>query len=137
MGSRLYKNSMGLGRMKLLQELVEEKEIDYSTIIEEAIRQYPGLRNKRGGRIQSAVKGAAKFFRNPLVAATGAVMAINAYDQYQKNKRYTTRFFAKTPAERKMYKEIIQMMTQSGKYKLKKTKYVGGGREWILKRVNV
>ncbi len=122
--------------MKLLVELIEETEIDYSSIIEEAIRQYPGLRNKRGGKIQSKIAGAAKFFKNPLVAATGAVMAINAYDAYKKNKRYTTRFYAKTPAERKMYKEIIQMMTQSGKYKLKRTKYVGGGREWVLRRVS-
>jgi len=121
--------------MKLLIELIDETEIDFSAIIEEAIRQYPGLRNKRGGKVKSVIAGASKFFSNPLIAGTAAVMAINAYDKYKENKRYTTRFFAKTPAEKKMYKEIIQMMTQSGKYKIKKTKYVSGGREWVLRRV--
>ena len=122
--------------MKLLQELIEEETIiDMTPILQEAVRQYPGLRNKRGGKVKSVIKGAAKFFSNPLVAGTAAVMALSAYDAYKKNKRYTTQFFAKTPAEKKMYKEIIQMMTSSGKYKIKKTQYVSGGRMWTLKRV--
>ena len=122
--------------MKLLTELIDDEvEINLSAIIEEAVKMHPGLRNKRGGKVQSKVTGAAKFFANPLVAGTAAVMALSAYDKYKKNKRYTARFFAKTPAEKKMYREIVQMMTQSGKYKLKRKQYVSGGRMWTLKRI--
>lgn len=128
-------NSKGR-RVRLLQELIEDDTIlDMTPILQEAVRVYPGLRNKRGGKVRSKVKGAGKFFRNPLIAGTAAVMALSAYDKYKKNKRYTTRFYAKTPSEKKMYKEIVQMMTSSGKYKLKRTQYVSGGRMWTLKRV--
>jgi len=123
--------------MELLKELIEEEiVIDMTPILQEAVRQYPGLRNKRGGKVTPKIAGAAKFFSNPLIAGTAAVMALSAYDKYKKNKRYTTQFYAKTPAEKKMYKEIVQMMTTSGKYKIKKTQYISGGRLWTLKRVN-
>ena len=82
---------------------------------------------------QSAlIKGAKAFASNPIVLGVGAAFAANAVKQYIKNKHYTTRFFAKTAEERKLYDRIIKDLMATGNYKLVRTKFVDGGKLWEL-----
>ena len=77
----------------------------------------------------------ATQIKNPVIAGLAAGYAVNAFAQYKKNKRTTTTFFAKDPQEKKMYKDIIDTLVRSGKFKKTKEKFVDGGILYVLKRV--
>lgn len=92
--------------------------------------------------LSESIRGAVKqmggwLTKNPGLTAAAGVYAVSAYDKYRKNQRYTTRLFAKTPEEKKLYKTIIADLMRTGKYKKVREKYVDGGIMWELKRTGV
>ena len=123
--------------MELLQELVKDNDVEVIPLAEainEAIRSLS--MQHRGGQVKSAVKGAAGFFaKNPALTDAAGALAMDALDQYKRNKRNTIRLFAKDPYEKRMMTDIVNMMTKSGKFKLRKTKYADGGVYWELRRL--
>lgn len=84
--------------------------------------------------IKKALATAAK---HPIATGVAALWVNSALQQYQKNKRYTTRFFAKTAEERKLYQTIVDDLMRTGHYKLIKTKFVDGGKLWELRHTGV
>ena len=116
--------------MTLLQELVKEQPetIMLGEAVEEALLE--------AGMIKRAIGAAGKFFqKNPALTITAGALAVNAYGNYKKNKRNTLRLFAKDAYEKKMMTDISDMLTRSGKFQLRKTKYADGGKYWEFKRV--
>lgn len=124
--------------MNLLTELTDEYgagPINLMEALEEAVAVMSATRNKRGGPVKNTIKGAANFFKkNPGVTVAAATLALDAYTKYKSNKRNTVKLFAKDAYERKMMTSVVKAMTDSGKYKVVKTKYASGGRFWVLKR---
>ena len=116
--------------MTLLQEMVDEQPetIVLSEAIEAALI--------KEGIISKAIGAAGSFFaKNPALTIAAGAMAVNAYGNYKKNKRNTLRLFAKDAYEKKMMTDISDMLTRSGKFKLKKMKYADGGKYWEFKRM--
>lgn len=111
-------------------------EIEYSITmetIEEGIKQF-NLQTK-ASPIEKIVGGTKELIKkHPVVSTMAALWAANAVSKYYKNKKYTTRFFAKTYEDRKLYDRIIKDLMASGHYKLVKSKYVDGGYMWELQR---
>jgi len=105
--------------MKLLKELIikEDEIVDLTEAMAGVVKQAGGF-----------------LTRNPGLAIGAAAMAMSAYSKYKKNKKYTTRLFAKTPEEKKLYKAIINDLMKTGHYKKVREKYVDGGIMWELKR---
>jgi len=109
--------------MKLLNELINNKN-------DEVVDLSEGIRNA-----SKAIGGWVS--KNPVLAVGAAGAAMSAYSAYKKNKRYTTKLFAKTPDEKKLYKAIIADLMRTGNYKKIREKYVDGGILWELRRSGV
>jgi len=115
-------------------ELDGEEYVFYVQLDEKYARA--GFGNKRGGVLSKVGKGILKFAKNPIVAGLAAGYAIDAYGKYKKNKRLTTHFFARGNQEKKMYKEIVDTLMKTGKYRKVREKYVDGGYLWELKKIH-
>lgn len=60
--------------------------------------------------------------------STDAVrIGADALSQYKSTKNLTARFFARTPLEKKLYGDIVNILTKSGKYKQITKKIKDGG----------
>ena len=103
--------------------------------VEEGVAKAGFGQNTKGGIVTKFAKGALRFVSNPIVAGLAAGYAIDAIKKYKKNKRMTTRFFAKTQQDKRLYKQIVDDLMKTGKYK-KKERYEAGGIMWELKRFN-
>jgi hypothetical protein len=125
--------------MSILKELIEQEEeqIDALPLMEaldEAIVQL-NERNGKGGFIKKAIGGAKDLItNNPGMATAAAVLAVSAYGNYQKNKRNTIRLHGKTTQEKKLMQDIVNKLTADKSWNLKKVKFEGGGKSWILAR---
>lgn len=122
--------------MKLLHELTQPSEIDALPLME-AIEESLRVLNlqKQGGSIKSAIQGAKDFFKaNPALVTGAAALAVNAYTEYQKNKRNTIRLHAKSDYEKRMMTSVVDALTKQGKFAPPKIKFEGGGKTWILTR---
>lgn len=87
--------------------------------------------------VVSKLSGIAKsFFTNPFAVGVGALWAVDAIQRYEKNKRYTTHFYAKTAQEKQFHQKIVDDLMKTGHYKLIKSAYVDGGHLWVLQRTN-
>ena len=93
--------------------------------------------NKKGGLVRGLARTAVGLAKNPVVVGMAAGMAIDAYQNYKRNKRYTTRFYAKDMQERRLYQKIVDDLMRTGQYKKVREKYVSGGYMWELKRKGV
>lgn len=114
--------------MKLLEEIQNEVEAEKIIDLSEAIRTL-ALGDTTGKYVS-----ASGVIMNPLIAGGAALLAMSAYDNYKKNKLYTTRFYAKTSQEMSFYDKIVKDLMKTGHYKLVKSKYISGGKLWELKR---
>lgn len=112
--------------------------VEFTMPLEEGMRVFGMATSPRKSTsiANKALQGAKDFFSNPFVAGLTTLVAANAIQKYNQNKRYTTKFFAKTPEEKKLYDNIIRDLMATGNYKLIKTQYVDGGKLWVLKRNN-
>lgn len=87
---------------------------------------------------ESVLKRAGTFMaKHPIATGVVGMWAASALKKYKKNKRYTTRFFAKTTEERKLYDRIVKDLMATGNYRLIHTKFVEGGKLWELVRSGV
>lgn len=79
-------------------------------------------------------KEAWNFFKNPIVAGLTVGWALNKLDDYNRTKRDTIKFYAKTGEEKVFYKKMVDEMLSTGKYTLINSKNVSGAYSWTLKR---
>ena len=122
--------------MTLLIELTEDYGDEYIPLAE-ALEEAVAIMNtrSRGGPIRTAMKGAAGFFKkHPGVTIAAATLALDSYSKYRANKRNTIKLFAKDAYEKKMMTDVVDALTQRGKYRVVKQKYADGGKFWVLKR---
>ena len=119
--------------MDLLRDLViGDEENDFFPLteaLEEAVKQWG--QNKKGGIIGGAQ---ALFKSNPSLIAGAGALAILAHKAYRKAKRNTIQLHAKSPYERKMMTSVVDALTKSGSFKVKRIRFEGGGKSWTLKR---
>lgn len=77
--------------------------------------------------------GAKDFFKaHPALSVGAAAIALNAYSNYKKSQRNTLKLYAKDSYEKKMMTDIVDVLTKSGRFRLKKSKYEQGGHSWEL-----
>jgi len=110
--------------MTLLRELWDNKPIDLTEGIMEAANKVGGLMPDNG------------FSQpNQKLVAKAAKMAVNSYYAYSKNKRSTIRLYAKSPYERKMMTTVVDALLSTKKFKIEKTRFTDGAKEWTLRRL--
>lgn len=123
--------------MSLLQELLAEKDvIDLSQPLREAAMIF-GTGNSH--KVKVPGKNSAKYTKKnpklPKHLIKAAVAALDSYSVYKKSKNYTTRLHANDEYEKRMFKEIVKILTGTGKYKVKKSKIMGSTQwYWELER---
>lgn len=88
---------------------------------------------------KTAIKDFKDFLmRYPFMTGIAFGVGMNALDAYKQNKKLTTRFFARTPIERRLYQDVVNDLVKTGKYTLtKNAKRTKGGVLWELKRKGV
>ena len=106
----------------------------YATTIEEGIKQI-SFGDRKGGLVKTAGEVLSKI--NPTLADIAAGLAINSLIKYNKNKKYTTKFFAKDRSERRFYDKLVKDLMKTGHYVKIREKYSAGGYIWILRRKNL
>ena len=95
-----------------------------------------GFGQKKGGIIAKGLQGIGKFANtHPWITATMAMYALDASKTYKKNKRKTITFYSKDSQERKMYRDIVDTLMSTGKYKKVKNTALDGGWLWELKKL--
>lgn len=131
-----HRKRLNLG-MGLLKELIEDTQVEDVDIIS-ALNESLGLATgKSRGAMAKGLQGVRSYIsKNPVKAALAASLAIDTYANFKRNNRNMIRLFAKDPYERRMMTDMVKMLTDSGKYKVKKSKYVSGGKSWILVRTS-
>ena len=121
--------------MDTLRALLEFED-DHINLVEALDEAINAVKQTKPRFIKPAIKGAKDLFtKNPGLTIAAAAVAVDAYDKYRRNKRNTISLFAKDAFEKRMMKDVVDSLTQSGKFKLKHTKYAHGGQYWVLKRV--
>lgn len=126
----------------MLQEYVESDDIELiETINDPHGNSYFLIYEKANNLIsfRTTAKNAVNSFKSfikkyPFLSGTALAVGMDALDSYKQSKRLTTRFFAQTPVEKKLYKKISDDLVSTGKYKLVKTKKINGGILYELKR---
>lgn len=101
---------------------------DQTAILEFNILQKP----EKGGLVASIGK---KIKDHPILAGLAASYAVDSLATYFKNKKYTTRFYAKDGSEKNFYKAMVDQLLRTGNYKLVKSGNEGNGFQWELMRV--
>lgn len=79
-------------------------------------------------------QGSKDLFKNPVLTAIAASVAVTALANYRTNKKNTIKFYASDPTEKRFYQKMIDDLMKTGYYKIVKSKYVSGGYSWLLKR---
>jgi len=114
---------------ELNTEVLWEGEIDgedYIIAIEPGVTLY-----ERAGKVPG--RGLA-FAGKIALAGLTVGMAVDAFKKYKRNKRTTTTFYAKDFQERALYKDIVNTLMKTGKFKKVKEQYIDGGYLWVLKK---
>ena len=121
--------------MSLLKECLEinQDPIDALPLLEMLDESIRALNlQKKGGLVNA--KGAKSLFKaNPQLVTKAATLAINGLNQYNKYLRNTVKLHAKSAYERKMMTTIVDSMKNSGKFKIFRIKYEGGGKTWTMR----
>ena len=127
--------------MKFLKELLDETP-DHINIMEaielacEELMVLEGRRNNfQGGRSHPKYGHRDFFNNNPKLVTGAAALAISGNKQYQINKRGTFTLHAKDAYERRMITRIVDALTTSKHFRIARTKFAGGGKTWVLKKV--
>ena len=87
---------------------------------------------KKGGLVKSGVKDL--FKANPGLVSGAAMLAISGLNEYNKYLRNTFKLHAKSAYDRKMVSSIVDALKDSGKYRIHRIKFEGGGKTWIMRR---
>ncbi len=121
--------------MSILRECIEinEDHVDAIPLLEMLDESVKSLNLQKKGGIVNA-KGVKSLFKaNPKLVTKAATMAINGLNQYNKYLRKTVKLHAKSDYERKMMTSIVDAMKSSGKFRIFRIKYEGGGKTWIMR----
>lgn len=119
----------------LYTDVIEGNQISFVYHINEGmfdIHQIP-VSNTDGGFVKG-IKDVGKFMTNPVVMGLATSYAQQAYRKYKHNKKYTTRFFAKSHSEKPFYEKIVAELMKTGHYKKVTQKNIEGGYIWELER---
>lgn len=123
---------------QISQEILWETEIDGDPVIfcaekisDNAVEM---SLSEPGGIVKNKYSAALKLLSNPLLAALAATYVSSAYNNYVKNKRYTTHFIAKNSQEKQFYTKVVNDLMKTGHYRRVKQTYVDGGTMWVLQR---
>lgn len=82
------------------------------------------------------LKGLGTFAKDhPFITGVIAGFAVDALSKYFKNKKYTTKFYAKDITERTFYRKMVEQLMKTGHYKIKKQGYEDSGYTWELQRI--
>lgn len=121
--------------MSLLRECLElnEEHIDALPLLEKLDESIKSLKlQKKGGLVNA--KGVRDLFKaNPKLVTKAATLAINGLNDYNKYLRKTIKLHAKSAYDRKMMTSIVDSLKGSGKFKIWRVKYEGGGKTWVLR----
>jgi len=102
----------------------------YHLILNEKLKEFSFQTTKK-----SAINDFKSFLKkHPFLTGVAASVGLTAIDAYRQNKRLTTRFFAKTPIERKFFAKVSQDLVSTGKYIMVRKKMIHGGLLYELKR---
>jgi len=105
--------------------------------VAEGVGKLAFMANTKGGVVKNGGV-LTSLNNNPFLVGLVAGAATSALTRYTKNKRlYTTRFFAKTPEEKKLYNKIVDDLMKTGQYKKVRNVHVDGGILWELQRKGV
>ena len=113
-------------------EVLWEGEIggeDYAFVIEDGIAKF--TESFRPGKVRG--HGLASLGTAAL-AGLATAYAVDAFQKYKRNKRTTTTFYAKDTQERALYKDIVDTLMRTGKFKKTKEQYIDGGYLWVLQK---
>jgi len=129
--------------MSLLKEMVEltEETVDALPILEHLEEAVKVLDLRHAGGLlgpkhRQLVKGKAVhalFKTNPKLVTKAATLAINGMNDYNKYLRKTIKLHAKTAYDRKMMTSIVDSLKGSGRFKIWRVKYEGGGKTWVMR----
>jgi len=72
--------------------------------------------------------------KHPFLSGVAIRTGIDAIASYKNNKKLTSRFFAKTPYEKQLYKQMSDDLINTGKYDLVRKRHMHGGILYELKR---
>jgi len=116
--------------LKECYELTQEKvdAIPLMEMVEESIKKLSLQKN--GGLI----KMKDFYTANPGLVKGAAVMALSSTKHFKNNFRNTIKLHAKKPYEKRMMTTIVDALKDSGKFKLQRINFEGGGKTWVLKR---
>ena len=95
-----------------------------------------GIGQTKGGIISKGLKSFDKFAKaHPMMVGAIAGYAGDALRKYKKNKRNTITFYTKDMHEKIIYKDMVDQLMKSGKYRKEKETYIDGGYLFVLKRL--
>lgn len=95
-----------------------------------------GFGQSKGGIIKKSLQGFGRFANeHPWLTSALTLYAVDAALNYNKNKRKTVTLFSKNSEERTIYKDIVDTLMKTGKYRKEKNTAVDGGWLWVLKKV--
>jgi len=121
--------------MRLLKECLEitEESVDAIPLLETLDESIKHLNLQKKGGIVNAAGVKDLFKANPKLVTKAATLAINGLNQYNKYLRNTIKLHAKSSYDRKMMTSIVDAMKNSGKFKVYRIKYEGGGKTWVMR----
>lgn len=126
--------------MSLLKECIEinQEEVDALPLLEKLDESIRTLNMQHAGGIapHRLVQGKAvrdMFKANPRLVTKAATLAVNGLNAYNKYLRKTVKLHAKSAYERKMMTSIVDAMKNSGRFKVYRVKYEGGGKTWVMR----
>ena len=115
----------------VLQELEDPWGDKYVFLLDEATQQISFARKGK-----NTVKTFTDYMkRHPFLTGIAVSAGLGMLDRYKTSKRTTTRLFAQTPLEKRMYADMARELQNTGKYTIiKNGKRIKGGWLWELKR---
>lgn len=123
--------------MSILHELTTEYSDDPLPVVDaltEAVRKIAQKQTK-GGPVKGIKDAAGLYSKNKGMAVKAITNAVNAYSKSKATTlRHTIKLHAKTPYEKRMVKDIVDAMVKQGSYKVYKSSYKNGGKEWEIRR---
>ena len=123
--------------MDLLKDITQNYAEETVPLLEAITKSVRELKlAKRGGKVSN--KSIRDFMKaNPKLTTAAAINAMASYSQYKTNKRNTVSLFAKSAYDKKMIRRIVDAMTNSGQFKIHRTRYADGGRYYEMKQMKI
>lgn len=125
--------------MKLLKELTTiEQDTDTINLCEAINESLKTLKLASKGK-KIVPKDAKDFFKkDPRLAIAVAASAVDAYSKLKVDiNKSTLSLFAGDAYERKLVKDVVDILAKSGKYRVRRMRYANNGQFWDMIRTQV